>query len=377
MAVDDDGDVRGQIGEMNDSRSIGPVNRNSHLDLLRALAIGMVVAYHVLQMCPQPLPEIMRIAHYGQYGVDLFFVLSGWLIGGLYWNERVRFGGVQLGRFWLRRWLRTIPPYLAALALSWLAVFIQWRKPLDLGYLVFIQNYYEKIPYFLVSWSLCIEEHFYLLMPLLLLVFKVHGGRVVFVVFSLLVLLAPACRWALSLDGIDTAFGYEQTATHLRMEGLLLGFWLAHEQVNSPQRWGILKRMSPWVLAVAAATLIALQFVAEVWMYRLGLTVLAVGLAAMLVLLVERKVGRFTTAHWVRAVAQASFSVYLTHPLMIHVARKFMAMFQYIPWQGYFPVVFLLIVLAGAAFYFCVECTSIFLRDLWVPRRTFSTTELS
>jgi len=75
------------------------LDRNPGLDMLRAVAITMVVCYHVIQMSPSPLPGLMRVVHLGQYGVDLFFVLSGWLIGGLYRREKLQFGDVQLIRF--------------------------------------------------------------------------------------------------------------------------------------------------------------------------------------------------------------------------------------------------------------------------------------
>lgn len=264
------------------------VNRNFYLDALRAAAIVMVVVFHVFQMCPAVPPVLMNIAWYGQYGVELFFVLSGWLIGGLYWNEKNRFGDVELRRFWLRRWLRTIPPYLVALVLSWLAVYIQRGRSFDLGYLVFLQNYYDQIPYFLISWSLCIEEHFYFFLPVLLL-FNLRGEKRTFALFSLLVLVAPICRCRLSLDGIPTMFGYEQTATHLRMEGLLIGFWLAHENVRSSQRWHQMKKGAPWLLMAAASAFAAVQFAPPVWIYRLGPTFLALALAAVLVCLVDRK----------------------------------------------------------------------------------------
>src|SRR5262249_42887086 len=133
--------------------------RNSNLDLLRATAIIMVVAFHLVQNSPEPLPTVVMVTQYGKYGVDLFFVLSGWLIGSLYWKELVEFGSVRLRRFLVRRWLRTLPPYLGALFLSWTAVRIARHQPFDFGYLAFFQNYYPVIPFFLVSWSLCIEEH--------------------------------------------------------------------------------------------------------------------------------------------------------------------------------------------------------------------------
>src|SRR5476651_2724666 len=133
-------------------------NRNRNLDLLRALAIAMVLIYHGIQMSPITSPWIRQATSYGQYGVDLFFVLSGWLIGGLYWRERQAFGNVSIAKFLIRRWMRTIPPYLIALLLSYLAIFIARHEEFDYGYLVFAQNYYQRMPFFLVSWSLCVEE---------------------------------------------------------------------------------------------------------------------------------------------------------------------------------------------------------------------------
>ena len=78
----------------------------------------MVVVYHTVQMSPVPLASSARVTSYGQYGADLFFVLSGWLIGGLYWREMNTFGGVDTLRFRLRRWMRTLPPYFGALVVS-------------------------------------------------------------------------------------------------------------------------------------------------------------------------------------------------------------------------------------------------------------------
>lgn len=344
------------------------ITRESHLDLLRAMAIVAVVAYHVIQMCPAPLPRLMWVASAGQYGVDLFFVLSGWLIGGLYWKEHRDFGQVDIVRFWLRRWMRTVPPYLFALVLSWLAVRIHRGEPFDWGYLVFIQNYYSRLPYFLVSWSLCIEEHFYLFLPLLL-VLPVRRTPSLAAFFGTLVLVAPACRWWMSIDGIDTAFGFEHTATHLRMEGLLLGFWLAHIRNSNQAAWSRITGAAPWILCSALAGLIVVHIAGDLWMQRIGLTVLALGLAGLLVCVIDRRPGVIVSSPWVKGVALASYSVYLTHPLLIHVARNLMERQPALPWPLYFPLVIGLVTAGGALFYKAVEQPSIVLRDRWVPRR--------
>src|SRR5215831_2616149 len=114
--------------------------RNRNLDLLRAIAILMVVIDHMIVQAPLHLPWLKRITDFGIYGVDLFFVLSGWLIGGLYWREHRDFGSVAITSFWIRRWLRTIPPYLVTLLIASLAAYGLRRQPFDFGYLLFIQN---------------------------------------------------------------------------------------------------------------------------------------------------------------------------------------------------------------------------------------------
>ncbi len=199
----------------------GMKSRNIYLDVLRACAIIFVLVHHVAQSWPGLDPAWLKYTRFGAQGVDLFFVLSGWLIGGLFWRELNDNGKVDFLRFWKRRWMRTIPPYLAGLTLAWLAVKIYRDEPFDFGYFLFIQNYYTVMPFFLVSWSLCIEEHFYLLAPPLYWVLRNHimwlGPALV---------LVPACLRAAEYSGEMAGFGYQLTATPVRRRaasGVLLG----------------------------------------------------------------------------------------------------------------------------------------------------------
>jgi peptidoglycan/LPS O-acetylase OafA/YrhL len=350
-------------------RAGASLERNSQLDLLRALAIAMVVGYHLIQTSPVRPPAQIRFWRVGQYGVDLFFVLSGWLIGSLYWKERARFGDVELLRFWLRRWIRTVPPYLGALVVTWLAVSFDRGEPFNWSYLFFLQNYHPRLEFFSVSWSLCIEEHFYLFLPLLL-VLGARSRWSVAILFSTLIIAAPVCRWGESPGGMFPQFGYAQTATHLRMEGLLLGFWAAYLANILPGRWPSVRKASLWVATASTVMLAALAFLPRVWMYRLGLTILAIGFCAVLVFLTGRPAGAWVGSRIIKAIALSSYSVYLTHALVLRFARRSIEAIPALPWPLYFPLALGMVTVMGAIFYLCIERVSIQFRDRWIPRRT-------
>src|SRR5882672_1488657 len=170
-------------------------SRDPNIDLIRASAIGLVLVHHIAQYLPLLSEMAHRFASLGGHGVDLFFVLSGWLIGRLYWLEAHSYGSVNVLRFWARRWLRTVPPYLFVLPIAFAAVHLSRGEPFQWSYLIFLQNYQAKIPFFLVSWSLCVEEHFYLFLPIVLLL--IARLRVPMrVALPVLVLLGSIARFA-------------------------------------------------------------------------------------------------------------------------------------------------------------------------------------
>src|SRR5579883_1610736 len=135
-------------------------HRNGSLDVLRALAIVMVVGCHLATGFAPGSPVAVALGNGGR-GVDLFFVLSGWLLGRQLFAEAAATGTVDVRRFWLRRWLRTLPAYYAVLAAQIAVLAVRGKGSLiDWRYLIFLQNYIPDPPYFAVSWSLCVEEYF-------------------------------------------------------------------------------------------------------------------------------------------------------------------------------------------------------------------------
>src|SRR5215471_10027057 len=91
-------------------------HRYPGLDFLRALAIVLVVDCHAVTVL-RSQPEY-RVLQLGGKGVDLFFVLSGWLLGRQLMRELRDTNTIDLRRFWYRRWLRTLPAYYAVLAFT-------------------------------------------------------------------------------------------------------------------------------------------------------------------------------------------------------------------------------------------------------------------
>jgi len=131
-------------------------SRNQSLDVLRGVAILLVLGRHG--------PDYFHAWHrFGLMGVDLFFTLSGFLIAGLLFAEYKLYGRIDLKRFFIRRGFKIYPAYYVFLLL--LLPFTVHR--LRLADFVFLQSY---LPHFWGhAWSLAIEEHFYLALPLLLI----------------------------------------------------------------------------------------------------------------------------------------------------------------------------------------------------------------
>lgn len=148
---------------------MAPSSRNYGLDLCRAVAILLVLASHWLETlsgAPESIPTLYLLT--GYVGVELFFSLSGFLIGGILID--LAEGGLSGGAisiFYLRRWLRTLPAYYAVLAiLCW--IYGRFDAPSFLFVQYFVPGAANFLP---VSWSLTMEEYFYLFFPLLILAF--------------------------------------------------------------------------------------------------------------------------------------------------------------------------------------------------------------
>jgi peptidoglycan/LPS O-acetylase OafA/YrhL len=154
------------VTDVSESRIFG-------LDFVRALAILFVLVAHTSFMFLPLTHRLEAVWMLGHLGVELFFVLSGFLIGAIL-AKQAEAAHLAVGRFWVRRWLRTLPNYYLFLAINIaLARWTDGTWPHAARYAVFLQNFAWPQPlFFIESWSLAVEEIFYLLAPLLVLAFS-------------------------------------------------------------------------------------------------------------------------------------------------------------------------------------------------------------
>ena len=149
------------------------MTRNQNLDLLRTVAVTMVIIGH-LPDAPRESFQLVRwvadwFRRYGSLGVDLFFVLSGFLVSGLLFREYLAKGRADVRRFLIRRGFKIYPAFYVYAVLT-VVLRIRMGDSLTLrqvlSELLFVQNYGAHV--WSHTWSLAVEEHFYLLLAALI-----------------------------------------------------------------------------------------------------------------------------------------------------------------------------------------------------------------
>jgi peptidoglycan/LPS O-acetylase OafA/YrhL len=309
------------------------------LDLLRALAIAWVMLFHSYLVGGLG-PDFEWLSRYGWMGVDIFFVLSGYLIGRQVLAPLARGEPIGFARFYARRAYRILPAFAAVLAIY--ALWPEGRERPGLAplwqFATFTLNFtidYSVNQAFSHAWSLCVEEHFYLAFPALAWALAVRwpSARRVAAWVTLLViggvLLRAATWWHFSATGIERNWFVEEIyyPTYARLDGLLAGVVVATIATYRPAWWARIAAKAN-VVALAGVAGLALAL----WLFRdrvglpgnsLGWPVLSFALAALVASAATGKGVlanlRLPGAAWIAAI---SYSLYLSHKLAFQAVES-------------------------------------------------------
>ena len=293
---------------------------------MRAVAIVAVLISHLAPNCHA----------FGIAGVEWFFVLSGYLVGGIFCRQYLhgdKFGRKELFNFWNRRWWRTLPNYyLFVIVFIFFGIWkLGWPIPVKdvLLSLVFLQNLgWPPSSYFNISWSLAVEEIFYLTFPLAVILWGLVVGRsrkAIFLGALSIILISTIWRFSSSPENWD---GGMRKIVLGRLDAIQFGVLgaLAHEWL--PNVW---KRLSPVALLGFAITIFC--FWATHVQYPFGRDIVSPEilfflwpLGGLLLLPMIVRLGRpggvfelFSVG--VTTISKISYSIYLCHLPLKHVIK--------------------------------------------------------
>lgn len=291
------------------------------LDGLRAIAILVVLWHHTYDGTAR-----WPLVHRGFLGVDLFFVISGFLIVTLLRRERRRTGDISLRGFYVRRFLRIFPPYYLVLALVGGVAFLlpgntsaAIRR--DLPYSAFyVSNLVPMLSMLAITWSLSTEEQFYVVVPTL----EKYLPRT-------FPMLLPAAYVLLSLPPFGLLSGIPWPGFFLQTTfgPILLGVMLAHI-LDDPRGYRLLHRL----LGHWASPLIALALVLLVTSYpgddisgwpRIAIHATMFVLVASCVIREDQALRPVLTLWPMRRIGVVSYGIYLYHMMVRHGVAKGMA----------------------------------------------------
>jgi peptidoglycan/LPS O-acetylase OafA/YrhL len=335
-------------------------DRIPSLDGLRGISIAFVLFSHLAGTGGFPVSAASANTwSLGSFGVTVFFVISGFLITGLLLEELDRTDRIRLGRFYFRRTLRIFPPYFALLGALLVAEAIGWiaLHPGDaLHAATYTSNYHlERSWYVGHTWSLAVEEQFYLLWPAVLVL---AGTRRALFLAAATVLVVPLVRlaeWELFRSaGYGVGHRFETIADAIAV-GCVLA--CARPWLHRFEPYMRLLRSPLFVLVPVLALAGNMMHDHPLIAFAVGITVMNVCLALCLdwcVTFHEGRVGRVLNATPLVFVGWISYSLYLwQQPFLNRASQAALAQF---------PLNIVLTIAAALASYYLIERPSLQLR---------------
>jgi peptidoglycan/LPS O-acetylase OafA/YrhL len=354
------------------------MKRNVNLDLMRVVAVLMVILGH-LPDAPRDLPPVIVWAadffrHYGGLGVDLFFVLSGFLVSGLLFREYFSRGQTDVKRFLIRRGFKIYPAFYVFVVVT---VLLRLKGGDTLttrdvvSELLFIQNYGPHV--WSHTWSLAVEEHFYLLLA------AIVAGLCAWVprnplariprFFWLTTALVFLARWW-TIAHAPYATPTHRFPTHLQIDSLFTGVLLAYYFYTRQSLAAFVRRWSVPLAIVGLAFVVLSQTIADPTVkYLAGHLLTNAGFAALVIVgvVAAPAFGGFGRA--TALVGAQSYSIYLWHAAVLGIggvaverfAGRPLTFLETAAW--YVPLSFICGMIAAKA----VELPALRLRDRLFP----------
>ena len=355
------------------------MNRLPGLDLLRAIAIVWVMLFHSFIVGGLG-PHFDWLSRFGWAGVDIFFVLSGFLIGSQVLQPLHRGERLSFSAFYARRAWRILPAFAVVLTLY--ACFPTLRESPGLQawwqFATFTMNFlidYDRNQAFSHAWSLCVEEHFYLVFPLLAFWLTRRPSAAKFLcACASLVLLGIALRSTVWLH--DAAAQPPRNwfiediyyPSWMRLDGLLVGVMLATLRAYRPYLW-IRMQVHSNAFLLGGAAVSCLAF----WLFRdrtgllanaIGWPLLSFGFGLLVFAGADNRslIGRWQLP-FVGWIAAVSYSLYLSHKIAFHLVQLELGSSM----QGLGALQFLayalVVLVIGGALHYMIELPFLRLRD--------------
>jgi peptidoglycan/LPS O-acetylase OafA/YrhL len=348
---------------------------------MRATAILLVLGAHAFHIIAPLVPKSISFISLPD-GVDVFFVLSGFLLGGIWIDMLERNESGLLKTFFWKRWLRTLPPYFIVITLLFLVrlYFSGGTFTFPWRYFLFAQNMYEPEwdPYYFYpeAWSLSVEEWFYVLMPLSTLFFLrfIRNAKQSVLIFSMVMLVVPFLLRILfyiqhPIESLDDWNRYLRHITVYRLDMIgfgVLAAWLKHYKSSI---WTVLYNYKWLGILLLLASTFAYHFYAFGFMFLslFYFSIVGVGLLLLLPTIESLTSTSPRIIHAVTFLSVISYAIYLInrsvilYPLILPFKPLFAS--SVVLTLGTYVVYVILVILIAYGFYRSVEQPILAFRD--------------
>jgi peptidoglycan/LPS O-acetylase OafA/YrhL len=368
------------------------IHRMIELDILRGIAILLVLGRHILDI-PETLSPLVRESfliwrEIGWIGVDLFFVLSGFLVSRLLFTEYRETGRLRISLFLIRRSLKIYPSFYVFLLFSIFSVYffslpVAFSRTALFGELLFFQNYIGA--FWNHTWSLAVEEHFYLALATIMLVlvrFRSNAKDPFIFIPKLIVTIAIVILFLrVWLSGLEAVGVWRSIFphTHLRVDSLFCGVLIAYYYTFRTEI--LLTKTRPWLwlcsISVCLTFLLPILFPLDEsrFMYSFGFSLIYLGFGCLLLLCLHHvctnKMRARATFSYLATVGRNSYSIYLWHMFSYELAVRIWTPLDTSPNNFYLRTIFYLTssLLVGMLATMTIEIPVLCVRDRYFPSR--------